>query len=243
MKKRAAFTLVELLVALAITSLLVVLLANVVSATLAAWEQGRNRLDTFSTARQLMNRLTDEMTAAVAATGQMEFVEDNNNIGSFDADQSENIFFVAPYPNFGAGDLCVVMYRHNKNTFQLERRFVNSADAWSVPATDRYKLTSYPDTNPSGWRMVADGVVNFEMRCYPDGDDTNQAAPAAWNSSSPGNIAMQGKTPRRIVIRLKVVDDRTLVRLTAMGPSSAQYAPTVQRAAREFYTQFHLPKR
>jgi uncharacterized protein (TIGR02599 family) len=92
MKKRAAFTLVELLVALAITSLLVVLLANVVSATLNAWQQGRNRLDTFSNARQLIGRLADELGAAVATAGTIEFTENDPDLGPTTAEKSENVF-------------------------------------------------------------------------------------------------------------------------------------------------------
>ena len=46
MRRSSAFTLAELLVALAITVLLVLLLTSVVAATLGAWNQGRNRLDT-----------------------------------------------------------------------------------------------------------------------------------------------------------------------------------------------------
>ena len=79
MKRLWAFTLVELLVALAITAVLVVLLGSVVSATLGAWRQGRNALDTYSTARQLLGRLSDELKGAVASpamsASKIQFVE------------------------------------------------------------------------------------------------------------------------------------------------------------------------
>ena len=61
MKRAHGFTLVELLVALAITIVLVLILTSVVTATLRAWSQGRNHLETYSTARQVLGRMTDEL--------------------------------------------------------------------------------------------------------------------------------------------------------------------------------------
>jgi type II secretory pathway pseudopilin PulG len=241
MNRRHAFTLVELLLALTITTILVVLLVNVVSATLNAWQQGRNRLDTFSTARQLMGRITDEMSAAVAASGRMEFVENSSSIGddvTAAPPNSENVFFVAPYPNLGSGDLCVIAYRHNAATRRLERRFKDSAGAWNVAAADRYKAASYPDPDPTEWRTVAQGVTEFEIRSYSQEDVDAGTDPAedTWNSG--GTVpAMVGKTPRRIVLRLKVVDDRTLARMDSLSDDA------ITRAAREFHADFRLPAR
>src|SRR5437773_3503617 len=79
MRRWSAFTMVELLVALAITVILVLLLTSVVAATLSAWTQGRNRLDTYSNARQILGRLSDELKGAVAnpavSGSQIQFVE------------------------------------------------------------------------------------------------------------------------------------------------------------------------
>jgi hypothetical protein len=43
-----------------------------------------------------------------------------------------------------------------------------------------------------------------------------------------------GNTPRRVVIRIKVVDDRTLVRLNTFAAGSASYNQLVNRAGRDF---------
>jgi type II secretory pathway pseudopilin PulG len=239
MRPRAAFTLVELLLALTITAVLVVLLANVVSATLGAWQQGRTRLDTFANARQLIGRLTDEMKSAIASTSGIQFVENASELGGTAPvpRTSENIFFVAPYPNTGSGDLCVLAYRHNATGNALERRFKDSSSAWNVAAADRYKVGSYPDTTPTEWRRIAQGVTEFEVRSFSQEDLDGSLDPAdTWNSSS-ANAVMAGKTPRRVVLRIKIVDDRTLARISTL-PVDA-----IQRAAREFYADFNLPSR
>ena len=46
-----AFTLAELLVALAITTVLATLLISVASATMSVWQRGVSQIDTFATAR------------------------------------------------------------------------------------------------------------------------------------------------------------------------------------------------
>lgn len=252
MKRIRAFTLVELLLALAITSILVVLLSSVVSAALTAWQQGRNRLDTFSNARQLIGRIQDEISGAVASKDQhIQFVENSNSLqnGTINPTPktSENVFFVSPYPNSGSGDLCVIEYRHDPANFRLERRFKDSAAAWAVAASDHYKVGSYPDPTPTEWRVVADGVVEFEIRSYSQANVDATTAPDnqpadSWDSAA-ADPTMEGKTPRRIVMRLKVVDDRTLTLLAGMNPTSSAYSATMTRAAREFFADFSLPAR
>src|SRR5947209_4424791 len=127
-KKKRAFTLVEMLVSLAITSVLVVLLVNVVSAALTIWEQGRNQIDTFANARQVLGRITDEISGAIASPSPrvVEFSENLLGLGTSSAGTSENVFFVAPYPNVMSGDLCIIAYRHNSTTYELQRAFLDS---------------------------------------------------------------------------------------------------------------------
>jgi prepilin-type N-terminal cleavage/methylation domain-containing protein len=244
---RRAFTLVELLVALAITSVLVVLLANVVSATLAAWNQGRNRLDTFSNARQVIGRLGDELSAAVTSGGKAQFVENDTSLGSATPRNSESVFFVAPYPNIGAGDLCVIAYRHDAGANRLERAFMQSETAWAAAPANRYQVAGYPGSGTGGfqWRTVAEGVIEFEVQSFSQEDvDANLVRPAndTWDSAA-ANPTMSNKTPRRIVVRLRMVDDKTLVRLATMTPGSESYSATLQRAAREFFAEYTLPLR
>jgi prepilin-type N-terminal cleavage/methylation domain-containing protein len=239
MKRERAFTLVELLVALAITAVLVVILANVVSATLGAWRQGRNRLDTFSNARQLIGRIADEISGAIAEKGRMEFVENASELkGATDPSPktAENLFFIAPYPNSGSGDLCVIMYRLDAVNHRLERRFEDSASAWGVQdAADRYNVSGYPDTTPTKWRPIADGVMEFEIRSYSQDDlDNNKTPTDSWSSRTVGS-ATEGKTPRRVVLRIKVVDDRTLTRLAGNATQA------LKENAREFFAEFSLP--
>jgi hypothetical protein len=237
---------VELLVALAVTVILVLLLTSVVAATLGAWTQGRNRLDTYSKARQILGRLSDELKGATAnpavSGSQIQFVEN----ATLDAAPSpspgtaENVFFVAPYPNLGAGDLCNIAYSLDTGTHELKRAFRSSDQVWTDPPASRYQVAGYIYIS-TDWHVIATGVLQFEVQCFSQNDLDNDLTPAnTWDSEST-DIFMVGKAPRRIVLRLQMVDDRAAAQLAGMTVGSAPYNLIVQRSAQEFTTDVSLP--
>jgi prepilin-type N-terminal cleavage/methylation domain-containing protein len=247
-RRKRGFTLVELLVALAISSVLVLLLVNVVSAALNAWQQGRNQIDTFANARQALGRIADEIKGATAspAPNAIEFSENVPSLQPSPASQqgvSEFVFFVAPYPNSASGDLCVIAYRHNSTTHELQRAFVDSLSAWN--GSPKYQSGGYPTLlTAAQWRTVAKGVLEFELQSYSqtdlDSNTTPTPTPANWNSIG-GASTMLGNTPRQVVIRIKVVDDKTLPKLVGLSAGNATYDRLVLQAAREFSASVLLP--
>lgn len=237
MKRRVpAFTIAELLVALAITSVLVVMLVSVVRAALNTWEQGRNQVDTFANARQALGRIADEIKGAIASPAPLQ-IEFSESVGALPGSAppvpgtSENVFFVAPYPNSAAGDLCVIAYYHKNDTHELLRAFVDSQNAWI--GAPKYRTTGYSSLQ---WRPVAQGVLEFEVQSYSQTDLNTSVSPtpspSPWNSVG-GTAAMVGRAPRQVVIRIKVVDDKTLARLNSVAAGPV-YDQIVNRAAREF---------
>jgi prepilin-type N-terminal cleavage/methylation domain-containing protein len=246
-KRTRAFTLIEMLVALAITSVLVILLVNVVAAALAVWEQGRNQIDTFVNARQVLGRIADEISGGIAAPSPrvVEFSENLPSIRGTTAPAtttSENVFFVAPYPNVSSGDLCIISYRHNADTRTLERGFIESQLAWKNGNATRYQSSAYSSSDWQ-WRVIANGVLEFEIQSYSQQDLDDNASPsptpiASWSSTT---STPPGNAPRQIIIRIKVVDDRTLVKLAGLSPGNATYDRLVNRAARQFTASAMLP--
>jgi len=250
MRRLGAFTLAELLVALAITVLLVLLLTSVVAATLGAWSQGRNRLDTYSTARQVLGRIGDELKGAMANSSvsgsQIQFVENAAlaAVPSPTPGTAENVFFVAPYPNLGGGDLCTIAYSLDSTTHELKRAFRSSDQVWADSAATRYQVAGHTYTS-SDWHVIATGVLEFELKSYSQTDlDTNiDPPPTTWDSETTDSSKayMVGKAPRRIVIRLQVVDDRTVAKLAGMTVGSGPYTAIVLRSARPFTAEVSLP--
>jgi hypothetical protein len=213
------------------------MLVNVMSTTLNAWQHGRNQIDTFANAHQALERIADEIKGAIASPSpnQIEFSENVASLQPSPAPQqgvSENVFFVAPYPNSAAGDLCVIAYRHNSTTHELQRAFVDSQDSWT--GSPRYQSSGYPNLQ---WRTVARGVLEFEVQSYSQTDLDSATSPTPtppdWNSVG-GGSTMLGNAPREVLIRIKVVDDKTLPKLVGLSPGDATYDRLVARAAREF---------
>lgn len=246
MRRSKAFTLVELLVALAITIVLVLVLTSVVAATLGAWTQGRNRLDTYSSARQVLGRITDELKGARAnpavSGSQIQFIE-NVALGGVttpNAYTSESVFFVAPYPNLGAGDLCTFAYALDSATHELKRAFRSSDQVWADGTGNRYQAAGHSYV-AGDWHVIATGVLQFELRCYSQHDlDTNIDPPAStWDSKS-ADPYMVGKAPRRVAIRMQVVDDRAATQLAGIPPGTI-YNQIVLRSARQFFSEVSLP--
>lgn len=255
MKRTGAFTIVELLVALTITIILTVLLASVVAATLGVWSQGRNRLDTYSNARQIMQRLGDELKGARAnpnvSGSQIQFVE---NVTTFPLPSpipvpsptpgtAENIFFVAPQPNLGAGDLCVIAYALDWRTHELKRAFNSSDSSWAQGAA-KYQAANYP-FSATDWRTIATGVLEFEIQSYSQANLDPSPAPTptvaqTWDSTLANPSWMTGLAPRRIVLRLKLVDDKTASQLANIPPGPV-YDRILARSGRDFFYEVSLP--
>lgn len=241
------FTLTELLVAMAVSMILIAALLGLLSNTLSVWERGRGTMVSFSSARFLLERISDECTGAVVRSGAVEFVENlqgtaftSNSSQPVDR-VSENVFLVTPYLNHQAGDLCVIAYRHNRSAATLERAFVPSADAWAVGGASRYRAAGYAALE---WRPVARGVVEFEIRSFTESEvNTAAAVPAeaGWQSENATRTEQHGKRPARLVVRLMMVDDKTLSRLSGSQPGDSRYTEFMRRHAREFTSEVDLP--
>lgn len=238
MKRLQAFSLVELLIAVAVTSILVVLLTSAVGAALAVWQQGRGRIDVSSTTRQVLQRITDELTGVVAIRDRAQFVENVSSLssaGGFPTEGiAENVFFIAPIPNLRNGDLCVVAYRLNSDSLELQRGFLDSEQSWGAGGAPRYMAASY-ETSALNWRTVATGIVEFELRAYSQQAlDTNAPHTPTWNSQT------NGAGPRRLKVRLRAVDEAALARLRTFQRGSSAYNRTLQESAREFSADIAL---
>jgi hypothetical protein len=125
----------------------------------------------------------------------------------------------------------VIAYRHNATTHELQRGFADSQTAWS--GTPKYQSSGYPNLV---WRTIAQGVLEFEIQSYSQADLDNSVSPSTaplpWTST--GAAPMLGNTPRQVVIRIKVVDDKALARMAGLAPGNAVYDRIVTRSAREF---------
>jgi prepilin-type N-terminal cleavage/methylation domain-containing protein len=72
-ERRRGFTVIELITAMALLSVLLIMLASITDSAGKAWAQGRSRVDTFQSARSALEIMGRELTPAIVDT-RMQFV-------------------------------------------------------------------------------------------------------------------------------------------------------------------------
>ena len=142
--KSAAFTLAELLLATAITGLIIILLGQIFSSASAMWRSGGQRIDAFRDARAALQLMAADLARAnINGDQQMLKLTPTGNAYATEADA------VTPLKNSGKSDLCAVEYyllwNDTTKTFSLVRRFKDS-NALSDP-TSGYLANASPDFN------------------------------------------------------------------------------------------------
>lgn len=125
----SAFTLVELLVAIAITVLIVTLLSSVFNAAGKQWQASDQRIDSFRDARAALQVIARDLSRAdTNGAAQMLTLSDIDATGNY----AKEVFAVTPIPNGGKSDLCAVgfycTWDNTSKTYTLKRLFRNSDD-------------------------------------------------------------------------------------------------------------------
>ena len=142
-KNRAGFTLAELLIATAITGLIIILLGQIFSSASAMWRLGGERIDAFRDARAALQLMAADLARAnINGDPQMlKLVPSSDGKYAVEADA------VTPIRNSGKSDLCAVQYYllwdGTAKTFALMRRFKGS-DLLSN-ASNGYLANTPPD--------------------------------------------------------------------------------------------------
>lgn len=198
---RNSFTLLELLVGIAILALMTVFLTQIIVISSQTWQQGQARADDFSKARALLDLLTSDLKNGVYREDLCAF-------------PGSAVAFYTRRSGFSEGssvrDVSLVRYTLNTNSV-LQR-----ADM-PINWTDQATIISFGNTNalPNlssvNSRDTSDGVVGFKVLFLgTDGRLSSTYAPA--------------NGLRGFSIGLAVVDKQTLKKLTSTQLGTLQSA-------------------
>lgn len=122
MRRRGAFTLVEMMVALAVTGVLTVMMLQMFSDSSTIWKSEDDRLDTFREARAALQTMSRELSTTLPmpdvkpATGTDEFpvLALRGRTARSTADLAPayytSLYALASTPNSGRSDLCALGY-------------------------------------------------------------------------------------------------------------------------------------
>lgn len=173
----SAFTLVELLIAMTILSLLVVLTASLLSGVSRAWISGEQQVETFQDGRAITELISRELSQAVISS-RLQLVQNPSfPPGLNQRANSDSIFWQAPATSTTSGDLAEIGYYLTAD-YQLKRFFVPPTD------TNNYQIFSAPNQptdNSALWvtsfvtntlsNTVSEGVLAFWVRCLDRNGD------------------------------------------------------------------------
>jgi type II secretory pathway pseudopilin PulG len=149
--RSVAFTLVELLVSIALLSFLLLALSAITEAASRAWREGQSRTDTFQSARTALDLMARELAPAVVDT-RMQFViapasilqtvaKKNPDLAKTFVADSPALLWLAPIGD--NGELCCVGYYLSR---QPEMQFYRLKRLYISPPKDENerKLTFFP---------------------------------------------------------------------------------------------------
>jgi prepilin-type N-terminal cleavage/methylation domain-containing protein len=208
-----AFTLVELLIATAILSVLVLLLTSLLSGVNRAWVSGEQQVSEFQDGRAICELISRELSQAVVSQN-LQLVENPSlppglNPGESDPARqranSDSIFWQAPATSTASGNLAEIGY-YLTESYQLKRFFVppdnNKYAIFSNAPTDiSAPWITTPFASPSEFNavcsVVSQGVLSFWVRCFDRNGDLipwlSTAPPLKFNSAAHFQPAIIGQ--------------------------------------------------
>ena len=214
---KAGFTVLELLVATAILSVIVTLLFTIFDRASNAWIKGEATVDRQRSARTTLELLNREMSQAFIATnssGPIVFVGNTNWV-----------YFVAPVAPASdmfsdLGEFSYV-YSASPGGGTLTRYYSAPTDANSSAGTygpaGRSVTPVTPITTLASLSQLTEAAVYFNVTYYDaGGNGTN-----IWNSSASGPVDQRGVLPSLIEVTLVAVDSRTASHLPLVDPARA----------------------
>jgi len=218
------FTLLEMLVAITILSIISLILASILGYTSGIWQQGESTNQNRQRARIVLDRIGQELRAAALPLNRtnstsLEFVINPSSIGSNYLNH-DAIFWQAPIAtDTSQGDLAEVGYfvRYVNNQPNLCRFFVNPT------------ANNYIENNPTSWlsASILDSVAPATQASQYQGlflENVLGLWIQAFNQDGTafvGDSRVTGTLPAWVDLSLVLIDSEHAKRLTAPIPSAS----------------------
>jgi len=219
--RRESFTLVEMLVAVTILSLMLALMFSMVGMVFHATNEGQGRIDNSMRARVMLDVLADDIEGGVFRPDLPAFGTNNgllttNGISTLTNGASAVAFYTrSPGILANARNLSLVIYRLDGSTNAIFRRD-QLAVPWTAPASNWSSTVPFQGELSTGIdnatsQNMAEGVVGFSLFfCRADQSITNVYS--GYQSTNP--VVAVG-------VALAMVDTRTLQILNQTGKLNA----------------------
>ncbi len=242
-KKSPAFSLLELLVAVSVLSILLVILLNIVQGATNLWRTSENKVEAYREARAALQVMSSDLRNILPSTNFAFFRTDLTN--------TPNIGFLTTLPlssqnTTSLSDVCTVGYflkyddkspvagTSGRQSYNLYRYFVESNETFAnLTANSTTPLTTSFDTNHC--EILARNVVSFNATCLITNSTGNFMT---WTQNA--TTAM----PHIVEITITAVNNERTMRFGARNAQSEwtdfSTAPDYQKNTKTFTTRINL---
>jgi type II secretory pathway pseudopilin PulG len=240
-----AFTLVELLIATAITGLIIILLGQIFSSAAAMWRSSDQRIDAFRDSRAALQLMAVDLGRAdINGDPQMLKLDQVQNSVDGSYSYAGEADAVSPGKNPGKSDLCAIEYyllwSSTTKTFSLVRRLKDS-NALSDPtngllAKATPDFSAIYDKNSGTEEVIAGPVWDLEIR--PGVTDTPLTS-ATGSSTGWKWLEIRFKAmSQNAGLKLKLIP--SVDQATWTDPTSAAYKNLILPYEQQFVTRVSL---
>ena len=211
MKSNRGFTLLELMTALAITSMLVAMLFAAFNQASRAWTSAEKRVDTFQTGRAVLDLMTRDLAQTFTST---------RPLARFAGVSSNRMDFIAAIGGSSNTDLSAVSYEF------VPGATIGSLVRWYYPGWNPTIPVSFTQSNDLTDATVLD--CTFTYTYY----DTNLVSHTSYNVTN---------APAAIQISLRMLDQKSAKLYASLPVGSAAAVNIARENARQFSTLVYIP--
>ncbi len=209
------FTLLELLVAMGILSLVILLLSQIFSQTVRTMEMGYTKSDQNLNARAVMDFIARDVESAIA-NEHIGFMA-NDNPSGVAAGNYQLSLFTARHTENAPREAQPIAYYVNQNSNTLQRTYTTLLSSGNGTGINNFYTASDPDyletregfLRQNNANTLADGIVEFEVLADTDGDgDIDGSDDAEYKSWDHGD-----RLPPFVDIKISFVGDKDLIKV------------------------------
>lgn len=241
-RRAGGFTLLELLVAMAVLSVLLIVMMNMVDSATKLWKQTENSVDAYRESRAALNTMARDFQYATVGTNY-QWVRFNTNSGAANTNYGSNAFFLTALPSNSQktdskSDICEVGYflaldrtaASTNRTLNLYRYF-RSSDQTFTNLKDSTPFTGIV-TGSTGEEILARNIVRMSITPV----STNAAG--EWTASYVPTI--DSPLPQLVEISLTAINQDLAKKLNTTADWANTNSLLMKQATQTFTTRVFL---
>lgn len=262
------FTLLELLVAMAVLAILVLLLMNMVDSATQLWRINENRVEGFREPRAALGIVAKDLKTAMAGTNTNFFrLKDStySPAGATLGTNAAHVFFLSAMPkgaqwstnaSSNRSDVCQVGYfvGYGKtsvssnapvNTLNLYRYFLSSDDTYALLENTNSSTYPFPPASTlvlseRNVELLARNIVSFQIKAFSTFNNTNVTNLTVTPMLTNFVSSPNSAMPDLVEITVTAVNQDTAKKLSSQASWGNTNDPPIRDNLQTFTTRLHL---